>query len=453
MNFLRSILFILLILSATLGGLMITTASTPIQIISPESNQVFHYGQSLIIEAKYFPNKVASIGILNPKGIFTPIGVFQFNSSGYLVIDLGTFGSGNLTIPGNYTLSVEIAGGVAASSVTVNYVPYLATIITEVQNSQHIPLAGATVYVYNVTTPSTNKLLATEYTNDTGMVTIHVIAYSFTQYFKIIVSFPGYVNTSHIISITQNQTESVMFTLYPAVLTINVVGANQNGMMIDPMNPEGYTSLTGVEGTSMTVYIDTLFANMETDNATVSISVITPNNVTRYQVKQTTNGYYEATFPLPLLNVSYDALMNITATYGSLSANILIPISAQLNVTEIEQNLIKEITNLNATSSKLSSELKNVSSEITNISSYTQSLSQKLVQITNETSQLSTNIQRLETTTDQLSQDITIFDQQLTTLNHKLNSLTPLIYGALVVAIIGVILAILSLISIRRLIS
>ena len=444
MNNIRFAIFLFLLIGSIIAG-TISFASMPVQVISPKYNQVYHYGQQLILIAKYQPNTTATIYLTTPNGKPVPQGVYTFNSTGYLTINFGYFGSGNLVMPGNYSLEIEISG---QSGVVIPFVyqPYEATVVVEVQNNQHLPIPGATVYLYNVTSGN-NKLLQIETANSSGFATFHVIAFSFTQSFKVVASFPGYANESMITTVTQNQTKTVLLTLYPAILNVYVIGAMQNGLQIDPLDPVGYTYLTAIEGENITVYINTMFANTEVSNAIINVQLITPNGKnTTSSVLQIGNGTYKTTLYLPLLNVPYSALLNITAKYNSLEATATIPISVQLNYTTLEDHLESQIASLNENISKLNE-------NITKLDNVTIQLDSALLKLSNGTATLEKTDTSLQQVTTLLNGELTNLNGEVNTLNKKLDQITPLIYIALAVGIIGTVLAVLALISIRRALS
>jgi len=445
MNNIRFPIFLFLLIGSIIAG-TISFASTPVQIISPKYNQIYHYGQQLILTAKYQPNATATIYLTMPNGKPVPEGVYIFNSTGYLTINLGTFGSDNLIIPGNYSIEIEIDSGQLGVVIPFIYQPYEATIVTEVQNNQHLPIPGATVYLYNITSGN-NKLLQIETTNSSGFTIFHVIAFSFTQSFEVIASFPGYANESIITTVTQNQTKTVLLTLYPAILNVYVIGAIQNGLQIDPLDPVGYTYLTAIEGENITVYINTMFANTEVSGASINVQLITPKgkNITS-SVLQIGNGTYKTSLYLPLLNVPYSALLNITAKYNSLEAIAIIPISVQLNYTTLENHLESQITSLNENISKLNE-------NISKLDNVTTQLDLALLKLSNDTTTLGKTDASLQQVTTLLSSELSNLNSEASTLNKKLDQITPLIYIALIVGIIGTVLAVLALISIRRALS
>ena len=428
------LIFLFLLIIATAG--FITTASPAIQIISPANGQVFHYGQQLILIAKYAPNAVATVYLVIPNGKAIPEGAFEFNSTGYLALNLGTFGSGNLVMPGSYSIEIEVSGEQAAV-VSFIYQPYVGTIVVEVQNSQHLPIPGATVYLYNIT--SGIELVGTEATNDSGIAVFHVVSFNTAQNFKVVASFPGYANSSSTVTITQNQTKTVLLTLYPAVLNIYVVDAEQEGLQIDPFNPAGYTSLVAIGGENITVYIETMFANIIVPNATVVAELITPTGKSTSTATPLGNGTYKVSFNLPLLNVPYDALLNITAEYNSMQATATVPISVQFNYTVLQQHLQSQISSLEE--------------NITKLENVTTQLNSELTKLENVTTKLEKTVSSLQEVTSLLSSEISNLNTQVSTLNKKLVQLTPFIYGALAAGIIGVILATLALVAIRRALS
>ena len=473
LRFVLGIILSIMVLSLGLGVIP-TSAATTLQIISPTSGQTFYYGQQLVVVAKYVPNAVADIYLVHGTTSI-PEGTYTFNSSGYLTVDLGSFGSGNLVEPGAYTIDIDVSSPqFAAAAVTVYYVPFVGTIIVHVQNEHHLPLSGATVYLYN-TTAGLHSLVTTSITNSSGVAVFHVTAFNFTQDFQVVASMTGYVNASATVSIYENQTTSVTLTLYPAVLDVYVVAATQNGMTVAPLNPSGYSSLVATEGDNVTVYIETVFAGMEVTNATVNVMVTTPTGTSTYTATPVTSGsyagYYMVTFMLPASNVSYDALLNITATYSTLTTTIYVPVAAQVNYTalidhyvtelnsEIEKlnstvyALMAEISALNTSISTLKSEISTVTSEVSSLQSSVTSLQSSVSSLQSSISSLNSSVSSLSSKISSLNSSVSSLNSEVSSLNSKLNSITPLVYGGLIAGIIGLIVAIVAIILVYRKIS
>ena len=480
LRFVLGLILSVLVLSLAFSTIP-TTAATSLQIISPKNGQTFYYGQQLVLVAEYVPGAVATIYLVHGTTAI-PEGTFEFNSSGYLTVDLGTFGSGNLAQYGTYVIEVEVSSPqFAAAAVTVYYVPFIGTIIAQVQNPQQVPIAGATVYLYN-TTAGVHTLVATATTNSSGIAVFHVTSYNFTQTFEVVASMPGYLNASSTVSIYENQTATVTLTLYPAVLNVYVVAAMQNGVLTAPVNPSGYTYLVATQGANVTVFIETLFAGMQITNATVYVTLLTPTAPTPYLAIPITSGpfagYYAVSFKLPPSNVPYDAVLNITATYQSLTSTIYVTIEAQVNYTALAEHyiselnaeiesvnntvhvLMAEISALNASLSSLKSELSTATSEISSLQSSISSLQSTVNSLQSSISSLNSTVSSLSGTVSSLSNKLSSLNatvsslsNQVSSLNSKLNSITPLVYGGLIAGIIGLIIAIVAIVLVYRKIS
>jgi len=284
----------------------------------------------------------------------------------------------------------------------------------------------------------------------------------------VIAAEAGYVNASASVSILENQTKTVVLTLVPAVLNVYVLAAEQNGVMVDPLNPAGYLELVASEGENVTVYIATLFAGHPIINASVEVMVTTPTGTTVYNATPITTSfnasYYEVSFMLPLTNVSYDALMYIIATYSSLVATSYVPVLAQVNYTALIDHyvntigsevevlnatvyaLTKEISALNASIITLKSELSAVANESTSLQSTVKSLQSSI-------SSLNGTVSSLSSTVSSLSNQVSTLNNKVSSLNSEVGSISSLVYGGLIAGIIGLIIAIVAIVLVYRKIS
>jgi len=458
MRFVLGIILSMMVLS--LGFSVFTTAATTLQVVSPQNGQTYYCGQQLIVIAKYVPNTVATVYLVHGTTSI-PEGTYTFNSTGYITVNLGTFGSGNLADPGEYTIDIDVSSpSFAAANVTVYYKPFVATIVAQVQNEQHLPVSGAMVYLYN-TTAGVHNLVAMMMTNSTGLAVFHITAFNFTQDFQVVAAEAGYVNASASVSILENQTRTVTLTLYPAVLNVYVVGATQNGMAIDPLNPAGYSELVATAGNNITVYFETMFAGMQVTNATVNVMVTTPTGTSMYTATPVTSGtykgYYMVSFMLPLANVSYSAVLNVTATYSSLTSSIYVPIAAQVNYTALINHYVTslntEIEKLNSTVYALMNEISALNTSITTLKSELSTITSVTSGLQSTVSSLNSSISSLSSTVSSLNSEVSSLNSQVSSLNSKLNGVTPLVYGGLIAGIIGLIIAIVAIVLVYRKIS
>jgi len=467
---------ILAVMALSIGYSFVSLASVvTLQVISPQYGQVFHYGQELVVQAKTNPNEPFDIYLVTPSGSSIPINASATGSSGMIVQFIGYFGSGSLATPGKYVVDINVNSGQANATIPIYYKPFVATIVAQVQNEQHLPVSGAMVYLYN-TTAGIHSLITMAMTNSTGLAVFQVTAFNFTQDFQVVAAEAGYVNASASVSVLENQTKTVTLTLYPAVLNVYVVAATQNGMVVNPLNPAGYSSLVATEGENVTVYIETLFAGMQVTNATVTVMVTTPIGTPKmYTATPVTSGtymgYYMVSFMLPPTNVSYDALMNITATYSSLSETIYVPIAAQVNYTalinsyvntlksEIEAlnstvyTLKSEISSLNTSITTLESELSTITNETTILQSSVKSLQSSISSLNGTVSSLNSEVSSLSSQVSSFRSQLSSLNSTVSSLNSKLSGITPLVYGGLIAGIIGLIVAIVAIVLVYRKIS
>lgn len=468
---------ILLVFAVTLvlSPMAVFAATPTLQIISPQPGQKFFYGQTLKFVAYYpVPGAIATVYVLNGSGVLVAGGnTYAFNSSGYISAILGVFGKEKgLSSPGQYIIEIDVSSsqGTTAATVTVTYQPYVAKINSQVVNEQGIPLSGVTVYLYN-TTAGLHTLVASATTNSTGFAVFNVIAFNFAQNFELLAvgSTIGYTNASATVSVIGNETVTKVLKLYPNVLNVFVVGAMQNGTMIAPLNPGGYSSLTATEGDTMSVLIEVEYAGKMITTATVNVAVTTPLGVKMYTATPITSGsyagYYNVTFMLPVVgNTSYEAVVNINATYGTLTSSIYVPVVVQYNYTALFKyylhSLTKEVQALNQTVYTLMKEISTLNSSIT-------TLSQSLSTVTSEVSTLQSSISTLQSSINNLNSEIKTVNgsvsslinqvsslrEEVNSLNSKLSSITPLVYGGLIAGIIGLIIAIVAIVLVYRKIS
>ncbi|MBB5254951.1 carboxypeptidase-like regulatory domain-containing protein [Sulfurisphaera ohwakuensis] len=452
-----------LILSIIVLGFSVplATASTSLVVISPTQGEVFHFGQPLVVTFKYAPGATVAIYVLTPSGANIPVASGATNSSGYFSQEIWVWGSSSENSQvGAYTIEIEVNGGQAATSVTVYYKPYTATIKALVENEQGIPLQGATVSVYNVTS-GLHELIATATTGSNGIATIQVIAFNFTENLEVVASYPGYVNASQTISVVGNQTISLTFKLYPAIVTVLAVGELQNGIATAALNPFGYTSLTGTEGDEITVLFAVEFAGMKVTNATVTASVATPSGVTTMTATPITSGpyagYYNVTFMLPALNTTYLAFIDVNATYNGISGTLNVPIQAEVNYTTIFTNYVKiltqEIQSVNQTVYTLMGEIKSLNASISQLSATLSSTTTEITTLENDIKTLESSVSSLNGTVSSLSSTVSNLSSQVNKLNSEVSSITPLVYGGLIAGIIGLIVAIVAIVLVYRKIS
>jgi len=441
-------IFLILIL-ISIGGILTTSFTTQnssitqnVTVYSPSKGEIFHPGDQLSLLIGYEPNASATISLLIPSKSSIPEGTLFFNNSGYLSVNLGTFGSGYLSSFGEYIIEIDIDSGKYAITIPVYYQPYLEMISVKVINNYGSPIQNALVSLYNMSgiVPS---VITTGYTNVSGYAIFSVNISTATQPIKITATSPGYTVGNDQITIIpkelSNNEINVELTLNPVVLNVFVVGAEQNDLYIDPLNSFGYTTLVANSGENLSIFLKTTLNGIQINNSTVYVQIITPQKIFNETAVPSNNSLYKITFMLPLLNTSYEVNLIITAKYESVNTTLVLPIVAQYNNTEIIQQLQNQIINLD--------------NKVNSLENDTVQLNATLTKLSNETVLLQKSTNQLEKAVDSLNQEIPVINSQISQLDKKLDQITPLIYIALIVGIIGVVLAIMSLISIRRALS
>jgi len=429
-------LFFFLIVISTFS-IVITASSNSLFIISPLSG-TYHYGQQLKLIAKYTPNTVVIVSLITPNSNKITIGNYNFNSSGYLTVNIGTFGSGYLVEAGNYLVIVTLSNDYSYQ-VPIKYAPFYGILTVKVQNTYDTPLSNANVYLYNISNSSSVPLYNAQ-TNSTGYAVLNVSFTSNTQSFEVVASYPGYFNSTATVTLSSNSVTDITLTLNPYNLTTLVVGVQQGNLVIDPINPSGYTSVIATEGENTSVFIETLFNHSQIINAQVSVRVITPvKEITITSAPVNNNGYYVASFQLPLLNISYEAVLQISVTFASIKTVTVVPIVVQINNTELEHQFENQIASMNKNITEMQNEIAELNSA--------------LIKLTNQSILMQNSINNLEKIANISNEEIIALNNQVNEQGIKLNQVSTFVYIALIIGVLGLVLAIIDLINIRRALS
>ncbi|MCG2908709.1 MAG: Ig-like domain-containing protein [Sulfolobales archaeon] len=419
----------LAIVSASIGG---------ITILSPTQGQSFSAGQPLVlvVNATGYAGQVATVYVYNPGDSIVYSNTFQVPSNGILNATLfnwpattsGKFPAGTYTI-------VVLIGSAAAASVQVYWAPGIANIVVTVVNGQTgLPLPNAPVSVYNA---SSNTLLASGITNSSGMVTLHVVAVpNVSETLKIIATPQGYPPQGVLYTIKGPGTYAITLKVYPTSLSLNVLGAYIGTVQVAPAQP---SSVTASEGEPLSLIVQATYEGSPASNATVSATMqIGGTNVTG-TVVPVGNGVFNVTFMVPSVGVPLSGYIVVTASYKGSTAQLNVPVVAQVNYGTYLNNISSSVAQVNKTVAALQEELSAFNTTVTSVQKQLQSLSTQL-------SSLNSSIASLSSKLNQLS-------SQVSSLSSQLSSSQNMIYAGLIVGIIALIIAIVALVMVLRKIS
>ena len=462
----RSLLITLIIGSLILASILSAQVNVSgIVFYSPVPNEVFHYGQPLVLNISTgIPNATVTVYVdYGTTEIY--FNNYQANAQGNLAVTLFTFGTGAASKPGTYTVLVDVNSGVKSAAVTVKYLPAIATIIVDVTNGETgLPFAGVNVTLYNITS-GVMQYIASQTTNVNGQVQFSVVSFNFTQTFEVVASYPGYVSASTQVSIVGNETKTVSLTLYPAVITIVPYEVNQNGTAIDSPNPVGYSSVVVVEGLPASMLVQVMFAGKPITNATLYVSTTSPEFQDLSYSLITTGpfaNYYNISF-LPQVNSLYPAytgVINITAVYSGLTKTVFVTVTAYYPTPSAIYYLNNSILKLETEVNQLSTEISNLETEVQSINSTLSSITSQINTLNNEITTLKSEINTINGQIGSLNSNITSLKDSISSLNSTvsslssdLNSIKPLVYGGIIAGIIGLIVAIVAIVLVYRKIS
>jgi len=464
----RSLLITLIIGSLILASVLSAQVNVNgIVFYSPVPNEVFHYGQPLVLNISTgIPNATVTVYVdYGTTEIY--FNNYQANAQGNLAVTLFTFGTGAASKPGTYTVLVDVNSGVKSAAVTVKYLPAIGTIIVDVTNGETgLPFAGVNVTLYNITS-GVMQYIASQTTNVNGQVQFSVVSFNstFSQTFKVVASYPGYVSASTNVSIKGNETVTVSLTLYPAVLTIMPYVVFQNGTAIDSPNPVGYSSVYVVEGLTASMLVQVMFAGKLITNATLYVST-TSSELQNLHYSLITTGpfanYYNISF-LPQVNSLYPAytgVINITAVYSGLTKTVFVTVTAYyptpLAISYLNGSILKLETEVNQLSTEISSletEVQSINSTLSSITSQINTLNSEITTLKSEISTINGTIGSLNSNITSLKDSISSLSGTVSSLSSELNSIKPLVYGGIIAGIIGLIVAIVAIVLVYRKIS
>jgi len=454
--------------------------SNGITFYSPSANgQVYHYGQTLYLNASagsQYANQPVTITITTPSGVNVDLPPAQTNAQGFVIETLGTFGQGQLSTPGTYTISVSVQAPSPLATKTgviqVVYVPAQATVTIEVLNGETgVPLSGAMVYLYN-TTSGIHKLITEGTTGAAGTVTFSVISFNITQTFQAVAMYSGFVNNSVTFSIVGNQSVTEVIKLYPAVLSIIPIVAMQNGTVVDAGNINTpLTSVVVTQGIPASIVVKVEFAGMPISNATVQASSAYPSLVKVLSVSPITSGPYAGDYNITIeamvvntTSAPYEVALSINASYMSLTQSVSVSVQAYYNLLAILQHsieqiqidinsLYKDIEILNTSINSLTTSLSSLNQSLTTVTNEVNTLNKDLTTVNQTASGLGGTVNSLKTSINTLSSDLSSLNNTVNQLKSQVNGILPLVYGGIIAGILGLIVAIIAIVLVYRKIS
>ena len=454
--------------------------SNGITFYSPSTNgQVYHYGQTLYLNASagsQYANQPVTITITTPSGVNVDLPPAQTNAQGFVIETLGTFGQGQLSAPGTYTISVSVQAPSPLATKTgviqVVYVPAQATVTIEVLNGETgVPLSGAMVYLYN-TTSGIHKLITEGTTGAAGTVTFSVISFNITQTFQAVAMYSGFVNNSVTFSIVGNQSVTEVIKLYPAVLSIIPIVAMQNGTVVDAGNINTpLTSVVVTQGIPASIVVKVEFAGMPISNATVQASSAYPSLVKVLSVSPITSGPYAGDYNITIeamvvntTSAPYEVALSINASYMSFTQSVSVSVQAYYNLLAILQHsieqiqidinsLYKDIEILNTSINSLTTSLSSLNQSLTTVTNEVNTLNKDLTTVNQTASGLGGTVNSLKTSINTLSSDLSSLNNTVNQLKSQVNGILPLVYGGIIAGILGLIVAIIAIVLVYRKIS
>jgi len=454
--------------------------SNGITFYSPSTNgQVYHSGQTLYLNASagsQYANQPVTITITTPSGVNVDLPPAQTNAQGFVIETLGTFGQGQLSTPGTYTIAVSVEApsplGTKTGVIQVVYVPAQATVTIEVLNGETgVPLSGAMVYLYNITN-GVHKLITEGTTGAAGTVTFSVISFNFTQTFQAVAVYSGFVNNSVAFSIVGNQSVTEVIKLYPAVLSIIPIAAMQNGTVVDAGNINApLTSVVVTQGIPASIIAKVEFAGMPISNATVQASSAYPSLLKVLSVSPITSGPYAGDYNITIeamvvntTSAPYEVTLSINASYMSLTQSVSVSVQAYYNLLAYLQHYIEliqteinllntEIKTLNTSITSLTTSLSSLNQSLTTVTEEVNTLNKDLTTVNQTASGLSGTVNSLKTSIDTLGSDLSSLNTTVNQLKSQVNGILPLVYGGIIAGILGLIVAIIAIVLVYRKIS
>jgi len=363
---------------------------------SPSVNdQIFYVGRPITIDAvvpQQFANQPATINFFYPNSTLAASIPTETNSTG------GIYVPNAYTFPnviGIWTITVEVAGGVAVGTINVN-----------------------------VTTPAVAPII----------LTLQNLAMYENGYPQFIEAVNGFINAV----VMQNGTVNFVGYVYNSTM-MPISGATVTlTITIPTIGTKTLTATTASNGSfSLSFQVPLLSSSISLVSSYLisgSLTVTYGPHTVPYQVLMTAiPNYYQV---ISELNTEITTLKGELAALNSTIATLESEIST----------LNGSLATANAKISQLSSELASVNSTISSLNSEVSTLSSEYHTLSGEVSTLNTQISTLNSTVGTLNSEIS-------SLKGTVSTLTTLAYGGIIAGIIGLIVAIVAIVLVMRRIS
>jgi len=197
--------------------------------------------------------------------------------------------------------------------------------------------------------------------------------------------------------------------------------------------------VTAAEGEPLSLIVQATYEGSPASNAAVSATMQIGGTEVTGTVVPVGNGVFNVTFMVPSVGVPLSGYIVVTASYKGSTAQLNVPVVAQVNYGTYLNNISSSVAQVNKTVASLQKELSAFNTTVTNVQKQLQSLSTQL-------SSLNSSIAGLSSKLNQLS-------SQVSSLSSQLSSSQNMIYAGLIVGIIALIIAIVALVMVLRKIS
>lgn len=369
---------------------------------SPSVNdQQYVVGESITIDA-VVPSQFATDAVT--------INFFYPNSTLAATIPATVNSTGGIYVPNAYkfpnavgiwTITVEVAGGVAVGSINVN-----------VTSAKAIPviLLVSNLAMYENTYPQ----------------------------------FVELVNNIITAVVMQNGTVTFTGAVYNSSITTPLAGAQATlTLTIPSVGTKTLTSTTASNGSfSFTFYVPSI---PSTSLEPVSSYLINGVLTVTYGVHTVSYTVLISAIPnyLSIINLLSNNVNTLEAELQSLN-NTITSLKSQLNV--LNTSLSSQISTLKANISELSSQISALKANISTLVSEINTLNSQYSTLNSQVSKLNSQISSLNATINSLTSEVS-------SLKSTVSTLTTLSYGGIIAGIIGLIVAIVAIVLVARRIS
>jgi prefoldin subunit 5 len=428
------------------------TAGNLTIISPPYNNYTYKQGDKFNVTFQSsYANAPVIIAITTPENkTYTIPG--QTDSRGIFSSVLWTWSYPNESI-GKYTIAITVSPPgqtPQAGSFVVNFVPGNIVINVKVVNQFGLAIPQATVTIVDL---STQTQIGQQMTNSSGFATFSILFIPGKTYsLQIQASAPGYAPSTQTVTIASPGTYTYTLTLMPPFLSVVIQSIKTGAGVTIPFIPLGSDSyFTQIaEGQQVTLTFAIKYQNQPVTPTSLSVTLTLPNGTRTLTPTSVSTGVYTVNFSLPTATYNYVALLNITASYQSLTKTVLLGISAYQDLTTVLAQVNKTITDLRNSLTLLNQTVQAQKATINSLNSSISSLKATVSQLTTLVTTLNTTVKQLQSQITTLSSRVDTLSSNISSLQSSLQSSLTLIYVAIGLAIIALIIAIVALVQLLR---